>query len=95
MIFAIANPKLIVKGVVPEMVHVVPVTNDSILHRVRHLEQRTDVGSFISYHDVFEFRLSHFLFRAEHRPANDCWEDRFGEIRSGEATFDKLNVNKY
>merc|ERR1711892_992872 len=83
--FLWSNTELIVEGMVPDLLHVVPVGNDSMLHRVLQVED-TPLGlSLVSNIGVL---LSH----AHHDslvpgPANNGGEDSPGGIISSEASL--------
>ena len=44
--------ELLLEGIVPDMDHVIPVSNDSILHGVVDLQHRPQLASLIPNHQI-------------------------------------------
>ena len=80
-----SNPQLIVEGVVPDLLHVVPVGHDSVLNGVLQGKNSTLVLSFISH-------VSILLIHANHDArvlgtANDTRENGPGGVISRESSL--------
>lgn len=48
--------QLLVECVVPQMLHVLPVLDDTVFHRMGNLEERTVFRGFVTDHEVFDLR---------------------------------------
>ena len=46
------DAQLLVECVVPDVLHVVPVADNAVLHRVVHLQHRAQLASLVPYHQV-------------------------------------------
>ena len=84
------NPELIIKGVVPNFLHVIPVGDNAVLDGVLQGEDSslglglvTDVGVLLSHTD------HHSLVAGA---AHDGGEDSSGSVISGESSLVKRNV---
>merc|ERR1719233_1334358 len=79
------NTEFIVEGVVPGLLHVIPVCNDSMLHRV--LEGKdTSLGlGLISYISILLSHTNHYSLVA--RTTNNGGEDSTGSIISSKSCF--------
>ena len=64
--------ELLVKRVVPEMFHVLPVADDAVLHWLRDLQEVAQFGRLVADHDVLDHEVTpaHALFRAQDRASN-------------------------
>lgn len=67
--------ELVVKRVVPEVLHVVPVLDDAVLHWVRHLEEGAVLGRLVTDHQVLELRAAQALLGTQDWTADDRRED--------------------
>merc|ERR1711865_477600 len=79
------NSELVVEGVMPDLLHIVPVGNDSVLDGVLQGEDTslalgfiTDVGIFLSHADHDSLMPG---------SSNDGGEDSSGSVITGEASF--------
>lgn len=50
--------KFLIEGVIPEVTHIRPVFNNAILHRVGHLQDRSQLGSLITDHDILHLNIA-------------------------------------
>jgi hypothetical protein len=77
------NPQLLLKGVVPEDLHVVPVLDDTVLHRLSELEVGTVLRCEVADHDVLDrggFGRVTTLLGTEDRATDDRREGVGGEV---------------
>lgn len=82
--------ELLVEGVVPEVTHVGPVLDDTVLHGVRHLEDRSQLRGLISHHDILHGHIPDRLFCTQDWATHDRGEDVFREVRAGVTDLDEL-----
>ena len=82
----------LLKGVVPQMMHVLPVSDDAVLHGIGHLEHGPGIRGLFADHDVLEGDAVHVLglLGPEDRAPDDRWEDGLWEVGAREATLDVL-----
>lgn len=75
---------LVEEGVVPEVLHVVPLLDDAVLHGVGDLEHGAGGGRLVAAHDVLDgepVRLgAAALLGPQDRPPHDRRELVFGEV---------------
>lgn len=69
------NLEFLVKGVIPEMFHVVPVPDDTVFHRLGDLEVVAILCGFVADHDVFDLCGADALFNTQDRTADDGGKD--------------------
>lgn len=66
------DAQLLLERVVPQMLHVFPVAHNSVLHRLRDLQEVARLCSLIADHDIFDDACgTHALFSAQNRPSDD------------------------
>merc|ERR1711892_1032072 len=84
-LFLRGNTELIVEGVVPDLLHIIPVGDDSVLNGV--LEGKdTSLGlSFISNIGILLSHTDHHTLVAG--TSNNGWEDSAGSVISGESSL--------
>ena len=69
------DPEFLLKGVVPEVLHVFPVSDDAVFHGLGDLEVVAVFGGFVADHDVFDDSGADALFSAQDGAADDGGED--------------------
>merc|ERR1712106_531777 len=84
-LFLRGNTELIVEGVVPDLLHIIPVGDDSVLNRV--LEGKdTSLGlCLISNIGILLSHTNHHSLVAG--TSNNGWEDSSGSVISGESSL--------
>lgn len=82
--------ELLVEGVVPEVTHVCPVLDDAVLHRVRHLEDRPQLSSFVAHHNILYGHIPDRLFCTQDWATHDRGEDVLREVGAGVTDLDEL-----
>ena len=65
------NFELLVEGVIPQVTHVRPVLDDTVLHGVGHLEDRSQFGGLVAHHDIPDCHISNRLFCTQDRATDD------------------------
>lgn len=88
---------LLVEGVVPEVLHVVPLLHDAVLHRVADLEHSAGGGGLVAAHDVLDDHIVDLLRGAlllgpQDRPADDGRVLEFGEVLGGVADLEETGA---
>merc|ERR1719323_1996620 len=79
------NTEFIVEGVMPDLLHVIPVSDNTMLNRVFQGED-TPLGlSFISNIGVFLAHTNHDTLVT--RASNNGWKDSPGSIITGKTSF--------
>jgi len=81
--------ELLLKGVVPDVHHIVPVTDHTIVERIGDLQHVADLGGFITNHDVLELDIVNLLLSSEHGATDQRREDGVRKVRAGETALDK------
>merc|ERR1712227_917849 len=79
------NTELIVEGVVPDLLHVIPVGDDSVLNRVLQGEDTSLGLSLISNIGILLSHTNHHSLVA--RTSNNGWEDSTRSIISGKSSL--------
>mmetsp|Transcript_13982 Transcript_13982/g.41655 ORF Transcript_13982/g.41655 Transcript_13982/m.41655 type:complete len:209 (-) Transcript_13982:18-644(-) len=75
------DPELLVEGVVPEQLHVVPVLDDAVLDGVRAVQRHAHGRGLVAAHDLLQGHgIVDGLLRAEDGPADHRREDAAGEV---------------
>lgn len=92
LIMSYLNIEFFSECVIPNMLHVFPVADDAVLHRIRYLEHGTQLGGFIPQHDVFKLDVSNLLFCSNERSSHNGGKYGGGKVGSTESAFDKLNL---
>ena len=68
--------QLLVKGVVPQELHILPVSDDPVLHGLSYLEEISVLCGFVSDHDILDNGVCVYtFFRSENWPADDGRKD--------------------
>lgn len=81
---------------VPEMLHILPVLDDSILHGVRDLQHGAGGGGLVTTHDVLDYNVVEvftLLLGTEDRPADYRGELVVGEVLSGIADLEEAGAS--
>merc|ERR1739847_131162 len=84
-LFLRGNTEFIVEGVMPGLLHVIPVGDDTMFNRVFEGEDTSLGLGFISNIGVFLTHTNHHTLVA--RSANDGWEDSPGGVITSETSF--------
>jgi hypothetical protein len=84
-VFFWSNTKFIVEGVMPDLLHVVPVGHDAVFDRVFQGENTTFGLGFIADVRVFLSHTDHHTLMAG--ATNDRLKDSTGCIITGKASF--------
>mmetsp|Transcript_14815 Transcript_14815/g.37149 ORF Transcript_14815/g.37149 Transcript_14815/m.37149 type:complete len:432 (-) Transcript_14815:552-1847(-) len=80
------NAKLVVEGVMPDLLHIIPVGDDAVLDRVLEGEYATLRLRLVA--DVaLLFHTHHGANAGDHRPTNDGREDRARRVVARESCF--------
>lgn len=88
--------ELFEEGEVPEVLHVVPVPDDTILHRIRYLKHGAGGSSLISTHDVLDDQVAGvgaLFFATQDRPADHRGELVLGEVLGGIANLEETGAS--
>lgn len=73
--------ELLEKGIVPQVLHVVPLLDDAVLHGVADLQHGARLGRLVAAHDVLDLEVRAALFLGtQDRPADDGRELEFGKV---------------
>merc|ERR1712018_155699 len=84
-LFLRGNTELIVKSVMPNLFHVIPVGDDAMLNRVFESKNTSFGLSLITYIGIFLTHTDHNTLMAG--TANNGWEDSSGSIISCKSSF--------
>merc|ERR1712112_733006 len=84
-LFLRGNTELIVEGVVPDLLHVIPVSDDTVLNRVLESEDTSLGLSLISNVGILLSHTNHYTLVA--RTANNGGEDSSGSIISSKSSL--------
>merc|ERR1712095_90912 len=84
-LFLRGNTEFIVEGVMPDLLHVIPVGDDTMFNWVFEGEDTSLGLGFISNIGVFLTHTNHHTLMA--RSANDGWEDSPGGVITSETSF--------
>merc|ERR1719330_1862602 len=84
-LFLRGNTEFIVEGVMPDLLHVIPVSDDTVFNWVFEGEDTSLGLGFISNIGVFLTHTNHHTLVA--RTANNGWEDSPGGIITSETSF--------
>ena len=76
------NAEFVVEGVVPDLLHVVPVGDDTVLDRIFQGEDTSLALSLVAYVTVLLTHTDHHTLVSG--PTYDRWEDGAGSVVSGE-----------
>jgi len=77
------------EGVIPDVAHIVPVSDDSVIQRISDLEHGSQFGGFISNHDVLQLDVVNLFLRTEDGSSNHRREDGMRKVGSSETALDK------
>ena len=66
--------ELFVEGVIPEMLHVFPVLDDTVFHRLGELQIVPVLLCLIADHDVLDFGRAEAFLRTQNRSTNHRWK---------------------
>merc|ERR1719309_1356176 len=80
------NTEFIVEGVVPDLLHVIPVGDDSVFNGVLEGHDTSLALGFITYIGILLTHADHDTLVTG--TANNGWEDSPGSVITGEAGFD-------
>jgi len=83
---------LLVEGVVPQVLHVVPLLDDAVLHGVGYLQHGTGGGRLVAAHDVLDDHVAlagTLLLGTQDRPAYDGGVLELGEVLGGIADLEE------
>merc|ERR1719449_497687 len=84
-LFLRGNTEFIVEGVMPDLLHVIPVGDDTVFNWVFEGEDTSLGLGFISNIGVFLTHTNHYTLMA--RTANNGWEDSPGGVITSETSF--------
>lgn len=69
------NTELIVEGVMPDLLHIIPVGDNAVLNGVFQGKDTSLALGLISYIAVFLTHTHHDTLREERRREKNCWEN--------------------
>jgi hypothetical protein len=81
------DAELLRERIVPEVLHVLPVPHDPVLHRLRDLQVVPQRRRLVAHHDVLDDRVPHALLRAQDRPPYHGREHCVGVLLIGILRF--------
>jgi len=82
----------LMESVVPQVLHVLPAADDTVVKRIRDLELATGNGSLITNHDILELDLADLLLATEDGTTNHGREDRSREVSTGKTSLDETRT---
>jgi hypothetical protein len=68
------DAELLRERVIPEVLHVLPVPHDPVLHRLRDLQVVPQRRGLVAHHDVLDDRIPHALLRPQDRTSYHGWK---------------------
>ena len=71
------DAELLRERVVPQVLHVLPVPHDPVLHRLRDLQVVPQRSCLIPNHDVLDDRIPDAFLRTQDGPPDHRWEHLF------------------
>lgn len=71
------DAQLLCERVVPQVLHVLPVAYDPVLHRLRDLQVVPQRSCLIPNHDVLDDRIPDAFLRTQDGPPDHRWEHLF------------------
>merc|ERR1719435_526203 len=80
------NTELIVEGVVPDLLHIIPVGDDTVFNGILEGHDTSLALSFITYIGILLTHANHDTLVTG--TTNNGWEDSPGSVITGEAGFD-------
>lgn len=88
---------LLVEGVVPEVLHVVPLLDNAVLHGVGYLQHGAGGGGLVTAHDVLDdhvglAKAGALLLGTYDRSADDGGVLELGEVLGGVADFEEAGT---
>lgn len=66
--------QFLIERVIPEMVHVLPVSDDTVFHGLSNLQVVAVFSGFVTDHDILDHCIPDTLFCAQDRATDDRWE---------------------
>ena len=69
------DAELLRERVIPQVLHVLPIPHDPVLHRLRDLQVVPQRRRLVTHHDVLDDRVPDALLRPQDRPSYHGWEN--------------------
>jgi len=86
--------ELLMEGVIPEMLHVVPLLDDTVLHGVADLEHSSSGGGLVTAHDILDDNIAiGLLLGTQDRSADDGRVLMLGEVLRGISDLEETGTS--
>ena len=81
--------KLLIESIIPNMKHIIPVTNNTVVQGVGDLQHVPQTGSFVTNHNVLDLDVSNLLLETEDGTTDHARENGMGKVGVGETALHK------
>lgn len=85
--------ELLVKSIIPQVLHVIPLLDDAILHGVAYLQHGAGGGRLVTAHDVLDYYvIVRLLLRSQNRPADNGRKLVLGKVLRSVADLEEAGA---